>query len=120
MSSTITHSTGTIVPKVIDGFQASIPVRTVVHTILGRPDPDITFKAAGLRSGTFALVFATGADAAAALAVLRVPQVFTLTDPAVPEVGMSFVIADDDIQSALDGVTRRAWIVTVPYQEVLP
>lgn len=120
MAAIITHSAGTITPGVIDGFSATIPARTIVHAILGRSDPDITFKPAGLRTGTLQLVFATGADAAAAVAALRIPQVLTLSDADVPEVGMSFVVAEGDLVSALDPRTRRVWTVTVPFQEVLP
>lgn len=119
MSTTITHSGGSIVPAVVDGFEASRQMRTIVHTILGRPDPDITYRPAGLRKGTMTLVFATGAAAAAAEAALVVPQVFTLNDPDVPQVAMSFVVADGEVSRSLDSVTRVAWLVTVPFQEVL-
>lgn len=118
MSTIITHSGGAITPTIINGFSASRPVRTLVHTILGRSDPDVTYRPAGLRKGELTLVFATGAEAAAAEAALIVPQVLTLSDPAVPEVAMSFVVADGEVGTTLDLGTRRVWIVSVPFQEV--
>lgn len=116
----ITHSAGTITPIVVNGFGASRTARSLVHEILGRPDPDITFRPAGMRSGTLKLVFATGAAAAEAEAVLVVPQVFTLFDVTVPQVGMSFVVAGGDVTSTLDEETMVVWIVEVPFQEVAP
>lgn len=119
MSTIITHNTGTIAPAVVEGFEAVQSARSIVHTILGRPDPDITYRPAGLRTGTLTLVFASGADAASARAILVVPQVFTISDPDVPEVTMPFVVAGGDISSSLAD-SRKSWIVTVPYQEVTP
>lgn len=118
VSTGITHTGGTITPEVVNGFEASRAARTIVHTILGRSDPDITYRPAGLRKGELSLVFGTGAEAAAAEAILVTPQIFTLSDPDVPEVAMSFVVADGDITRALDLETQSVWIVGVPFQEV--
>ncbi|WP_067200121.1 hypothetical protein [Microbacterium sp. XT11] len=120
MSTIITYTGGTITPAVVEGFEASRPARTIVHTILGRPDPDITFRPAGLQRGTLTLVFPNGAQARAAEAALVVPRVFTLTDIDVPEVAMQFVVADGDVTTRLDLETQQAWIVQVPFQEVAP
>lgn len=119
MASVIIHSTGTITPEAIDGFEASRRVRTIVHDILGRSDPDVTFRPAGLRAGKLTLVFADGAAAADAEATLRLTQVFTLTNPDVPQVGMSFVVADGEITMSINE-TRKSWTVEVPFQEVTP
>ncbi|NYF29232.1 MULTISPECIES: hypothetical protein [unclassified Microbacterium] len=115
---TITHASGTIVPTVVDGYEASSEARSIVHTVMGRTDPDITLRPAGMRTGTLSLVFATRAAAWAAFAILRVPQVLTLTDPDVPEVGMSFVVAGGSISMGLDDETRSVWTVSVPFHEV--
>lgn len=120
MSTIITYSGGKIAPEVVNGFEASRSARSLVHTILGRPDPDITFRPAGLRKGTLSLVFANGAAAASAEAALVVPRVFTLVDADVPNVGMSFVVAEGDVESALDLDTQTVWIVRVPFHEVTP
>lgn len=119
MSSTITHMTGTITPEVVNGFESARETRTIVHTVLGRPEPDITFRDPGLRSGTLTLVFATGAASAAAEANLSIPQVLTLTDPDAPEVAMSFVVAGGMIDARLDLDTQTVWTLAVPFQEVI-
>lgn len=117
---TIIHSSGVIVPEVVDGYEPAIDVRSIVHTILGRSDPDVTFRPAGMRTGVLSFVFAARASAWAAVAVLRVPQVLTLTDADVPEVNMSFVVAPGQLRPTLDPETRAVWIVEVPYAEVTP
>lgn len=120
MTTTITHSSGVIAPEVVHGFQATRDARSIVHTILGREDPDITFRPASLRKGTLTLVFPTGAAASAAEAILVTGQVFTIQDSTVAEVGMSFVVADGSVTRSLDGGTRVVWTVAVPFQEVAP
>lgn len=120
MSTTITYTGGTITPEVVEGFSASRSARSIVHNIMGRTDPDITLRPAGLRKGTLTLVFATGALAQAAEAILAVPQIFALSDADVPEVNMQFVVADGDIRTTLDLETQTAWLVEVPYQEITP
>lgn len=117
---TITHSTGTITPEAVNGYSASREARTVVHPILNRSNPDITFRAPGLRKGTLTCVFAVEADALAAFGVFSTPQVLTLTDPDVPTVGMLFVAADGDLTITLDDKTSVVWLVQVPFQEVSP
>lgn len=118
MATVITHSAGVITPEVVDGYEATSEARTIVHTILGREDPDITLRPPGLRTGALTLVFATGAAAASAEAVLRFPQVLELSDTDAPNVAMSFVVATGDIAPKLDPETRRVWTLTVPFQEV--
>lgn len=120
MSTIITHSTGVITPEVVNGFESSRDIRTIVHTILGRPDPDITLRPAGLQSGTLTLVFSTGAAAISAETALLFPQVLVLSDPDVPQVGMSFVVGPEGQAStrSLDLDTRKVWLVDLPFQEV--
>lgn len=117
MTSTISHATGTIAPLAIDGYEASIEMRSRVHVVMGRRDPDITRRPAGLRTGTLSLVFASRSEAWAAVAALSVPQVLTLTDAEVPQIGMSFFIADAALVPRFDD--RIGWTLAVPFQEVL-
>lgn len=120
MTSTITHSTGTISPTVINGYEATREARSVVHQILNRSDPDVTLRAPGLRRGALKCVFATEAEAVSAFGVLSIPQVLVLNDSTAPSIGMSFVVADGDLHVTLDPETRVVWIVTVPFVEVSP
>lgn len=116
----IIHSTGVIVPQVVNGYEASREARTVVNAVLNRSNPDVTLRDPGPRSGSLALVFATENAAQDAFAVLGTRQVFTLADPDRLSIGMSFVVADGDLTIGLDADTREVWIVTVPFVEVLP
>lgn len=119
MSTQITYAGGVITPAVVNGFETTRLARSIVHVILGRPDPDITIRPTGLRKGELTLIFATGAEAAAAEATLSIPQRFTLSDADVPEVSMSFVVAAGEIGVSLDLETQTVWQVVVPFQEIL-
>lgn len=113
---TITHAGGVITPVALEGWEASAQARSIVHTILGRPDPDITLRPTGLRSGTLTLVFATGADAYAARAVLAVPQQLTLANSTVAQVSMLFIVAGGDLGEVI--ADSGEWRLSVPFQEV--
>lgn len=117
---TITHSTGTITPEVVNGFTASREPGNIVHTVLGSSTPDVSLRPSALRAGTLELVFATAAAATAAEAVMALPQVLTITDPDVAEVGMDFVVAGGATEITLDDQTRSVWVLRVPFQEVSP
>ncbi len=119
MSTVITHSGGSISPVALSGYEPSFEVRNIVHTIMGREDPDITFRPAGLRNGTLPLEFATEADAWDAVSVFRTPQVFALGNSDIPSMDMSFVVATGEIRPELD-TTRTRWTLSVPFQEVAP
>lgn len=120
MATTITHSTGTIVPAVVNGYEASREAKTIVHGVLNRSNPDVTFRAPGLRVGQLRCIIATQADAITAFGILSLPQVFAITDPDTPAIGMSFVVAGGDLTIELDDETQSVWIITVPFAEVLP
>lgn len=93
-------------------------MRSKVHTILGRPDPDITKRPTGLRSGTLQLKFTTEAAAVAARAVLAVTQPLTLANSVVGAVGMVFVVADGELGEVLS--EAGAWSLSVPFREIAP
>lgn len=116
---TITHNSGVISPTLVDGYRTARTPRSILHPILGRSDDDVTFRPPSLRKGTLTLVFASEAPAKAAADALLIPQVFTLYDPDI-DIDMSFVVAEEDLQPELDDATRKVWIVTTPYREVLP
>ncbi|MHC9045822.1 hypothetical protein ACYX8G_14645 [Microbacterium saperdae] len=120
MSTTITHTGGTITPTLIDGYRAARALGSIVHEIPNRPNPDVSLRAAGLRRGEFVLVFADQVDAVAAFAALGVAQVLVLVSTDLPPINMSFIVAGGDLVIELDRVTRKSWTVTVPYQEVSP
>lgn len=117
---TITHSTGIITPTIVDGYRAKSTGRSIVHRIIGRPDPDVSYRPASLRSGQLTCVFAHEATAHAAAAAFAIPQPLTLNDPDVA-IGMTFVVPDGGlIEVELDDATRGVWLVRVDFEEVLP
>lgn len=116
MGTVITHNAGVIAPASLEGWRAGSEARTVIHHVLGRSDPDVTFRPAGMRKGSLVLVFNNGPEAYAARAVLTTPQVFTLTNDAISEVQMSFVVADGDISDVLGDAGQ--WTLSVPFHEV--
>ena len=115
MSTRITHAGG-VITAYMRNFEGNAPVRTIVHTILGRPDPDITTRPTGLRKGTLTLVFDTGAAAMAARAVLAAPQSLALSNSGVSEVSMQFVVAGGDLSDVL--AEGGVWSLVVPFQEI--
>ena len=119
MSTVITYAGGTITPEVVNGFESSRETNTIVHNILGRSDPDITYRPAGLQSGRLTLVFASGAAARAAEAALVVvPRSFQLSDPDAPSAGMRFVVAGGEVNIRFDLDTQTVWLVEIPFQEI--
>lgn len=117
MSTTITHAGGTITAS-MPTWDAGAEARSIVHTILGRPDPDITTRPTSLRAGTLPLQFTAEADAVAARAILAVPQSLTLSNSGVGAVSLVFVVAS----GTLGEVRSEAgvWTLSVPFQEIAP
>lgn len=118
MSTSITHAAGVITPAAMKGWDARADTRSLVHTILGRPDPDVTLRPTGMRRGALTLVFADGAAAYSARAILAVPQLLTLANPDVAQVSMPFVVAGGELGDVLGAAGE--WTLTVPFQEVSP
>lgn len=105
-------------PMLLDGYEAKRELGTLVHPILGRPDPDVTMRPAGLRAGVLRLVMPDAESAHAAVDALLQPHVFELVPATVTQMGMRFVVAGDEATTELDKTTRVRWIVQVPYREV--
>ncbi|MCM3779861.1 hypothetical protein [Microbacterium hydrocarbonoxydans] len=118
MGATITHSAGEIIPTSMPNWAETSEARTIMHPILGREDDDVTFRPFGMRRGTFIFVFADGAAAHAARAVLRTAQKFGLEHSEIPEIAMTFVVADGDIGIELGAAGD--WKLTIPFREVKP
>lgn len=118
MGATITHSTGEINPLAMPEWNESSEANTIMHPILGREDDDVTFRPFGMRRGTFTFVFATGAEAYAARAILRTGQRFELEHSTVPAIAMVFVVADGSLGVRLGRAGE--WWVTIPFREVKP
>lgn len=121
MTATISagNGAGTTTPMtVLSPYATSLQSRNVIHDLIGggiavslvRPRP---------RSGQIALMYDTEADAYACVALHEQETTFTLTEPDVPNVSMTYVI-DGDVTVELDEDTLTVWTVTVGFQEVEP
>jgi hypothetical protein len=119
MATTITNGVDTITPTLVNGYRSGRPSRNVEHDILDRPDPDVSLQEAGTRKGTLELVFDTEADAAEAEELHAGISTWSLVNTDHSGVAMTYVLAaGSDLERELDD-TRKAWIVRVPYREVI-
>lgn len=110
----------TVVPVLVDGYEATRAAGSLVHEVLGASFPDVSLRPAGPRRGQFRMLFATEAAAVDAYADMAYTGLFTAADPEVPGIGMRFVVAGGDLLIGLDAVTRNVWWVEVPFVEVGP
>lgn len=103
-------------PLLVTGYSARRPSRNVVHTVLGRPDPDVTLRAAGLRTGTLELLCANVADATEMADLHATVGVKAFEGSAPDPVSMDYVVAGEiEMEPSIE--TGR-WIVRVGFQEV--
>ena len=117
MSTVITHTGGVITPLAVSEYAVEQEARNVVHQVLGRPDPDITLRPAGLRAGVLTLTFRTAAAADDARRQHATGTVFTIASTAVAVVNMSYVLTEK--LTTMQGAAGE-WTVTVGFQEVSP
>ncbi|MFJ2532791.1 hypothetical protein [Microbacterium maritypicum] len=115
---TITYSAGIITPTAVEGFRASRPIRNLVQEVLDRAEPDIDFRPAGLRTGTFRLVFDGEAAALTAFDALAREELFTIANGDVDGLNMKFAIPEGDLDLEQDDTVVTMWRIQVPFQEV--
>lgn len=115
--STISKMGQAITPKLLLGYTSSTRSNNVIHQIIGRANPDVSFAPDSLRSGTLRLLFTSEADAWEAFELHSTPGVCRLYDPNVPAVNMAYV-RSGELDIALDEDSRSYWILSVGYQEV--
>lgn len=100
------------------GYTATRATRTIVHASID-PDntaPYLTMSKAGPRTGALALLFATAGDAQACFDRHALPLRFGFTHEQQPTMSMVYIVTGD-LSIELDPVTRRLWVVTIPYTE---
>lgn len=118
MSVTITRGESSVAPYMVLGYKSSRAAGNLIHTIIGRADPDVTIKPAGLRTGTLQLFCLDLATALEVEAIHAGEGSLDLVDTDLPTLAMTYVV-DGDIELELDPDTRRRWVVTVGFQEVV-
>ena len=118
MTTTITRGVDSVSPALVLGYKSARTAKNLIHPIIGRPDPDVTLAAAGLRTGTLELFCLDLAQALAVEALHAGEGVCQLEDTDLPALNM-FYVASGEIGLELDEETRLRWVVSVEYQEVL-
>jgi hypothetical protein len=114
---TVATRTASSTPLLVNGFETRRDTRSVLHTVMGRTDPDVTLLPATLRIGTLRLLFDNETDAAEADAMHAQPQVFTFRDSDLSSVDMKYVVSGA-VTRSLDDASRSLWTVGVDFQEV--
>jgi hypothetical protein len=118
MATTISDGTTTIAPELVLGYETSQAGGNLIHAVLGRRDPDVTLREAGLRAGTLQLFFLTEVEAEACRVLHSAAAVFAYTADDNTTTSMNYVVDPGGISTKLDDSTRRRWVVSVGYQEV--
>lgn len=117
MATTITHNSTTITPVLVVGWESAQDTRNVVHDILGRQNPDVTLRAAKLRTGTLRTLWSTVADAETCRNLHSDVGTFTITTTDVALASMTYVVSGS-ITATLDEDSSELWTVEIEFQEV--
>lgn len=119
MTTSVSDGDTTVIVTTLTGYSAEREGRNIVHTIIGTPDPSVTLREAGLRSGELEALVPTLAMATDLETLLAGALPMTLSDSEVTGVNMSFVVPDGGrITVTLDDETRDRWLVRWDFQEV--
>lgn len=113
---TCTWTSETTTPLLVNGYQASLESRNIMHDLIGGGFA-VALVGPRPRSGTLELLYETEADAFAALNMHREQSTFTLSDDDRTSVDMTYVI-NGVVTIALEDETRSLWVVSIGYQEV--
>lgn len=116
---TISDGTTTLTPMLVLGWTPTREARTVVHRLIGRPDPDVTLRPHALRSGQLRILCEDETAATAMESLHASGVVLTLEDADVSAVAMAYVVSGM-LGIELDPGTLTRWVVTADYTEVTP
>lgn len=119
MADTITSGASTITPTIVTDYSSEREAQSLVHVILGSPNPDITLRPATLRKGRLELGFhgaSSEADSKTALDLLATSVTFNLVSSDRTSIPMLFVV-QGRVSRVLEDVSRGAWLVSFEYQE---
>lgn len=115
---TISSGTLTFTPELVTAWEVTQESRNVLHTIIGKTDPDVTLKPSSTRSGTLELLFTTATTADTARGILTQGTIFTISDSETWLNGLDFVMSGN-VTTALEDETRRLWTITADFTEVI-
>lgn len=115
---TMSDGVTTVAPLLVLGWSASNPLRSVVHAVLGSTVPDVTLRPSGDRTGTLEVLCEDEAQANEVVALHTQGVVYTLTEDVLTSISMDYVVAGE-VVATLEDQTRRRWVVSIPYAEVV-
>lgn len=121
MPTILTMGETVISPTICLAIESEREPQTVVHEIIGRPDPDVTLRPASTRQGTIRLCFlgdTSETDSAAAEAALGGLGVWTIISDERSTLAFDFIVSGK-LTRVLDDVTRNDWTVEVGFREVV-
>ena len=116
-ATTITWGTQSVTAELVTGYDSRRDSGNLLHTVIGRADPDVTLKAAGLRQGTLEVWCPSHSGALEVEALHAQVGVLHLTDYDQPGLDMFYVVAGPVETRPEIGTTR--WLVRVAYAEVI-
>lgn len=117
MGTTISNGVTTLTPLLILGYESTATSQNIVHPIIGAQEPDVTLRAAGMRTGTLSFLFADQTSAYAAEQMHVAGGMFQLRDDDLDTILMAYVTTDKIVRT-LDAEGRRRWTLAVDFQEV--
>jgi len=117
VTTTITLGVQSVYPELVTGYDSRRESGNLLHTIIGRADPDVTLKAAGLRQGTLEVWCPSHSSVLEVEALHAQVGVLHLTDDDAPGVAMHYVVSGAIDVTPEFGTPR--WLVRVAYAEVI-
>lgn len=118
LTSTLSTLNGSSVPLMLIQFAGARTAQHIVHEILGRSDPDVTFMPTQTRAGTLTFLYESLDAVAAARDLLALPGPVTLTQTDMPALSMTFVVVGD-LEVAPDQQDPYLWTIAVPFREAV-
>ena len=115
---TISSGTLTFTPELVTSWETTQESRNVLHTIIGKADPDVTLKPASTRSGTLEMLFTSATAANTARGILANGTIFTISGSETWLNGLDFVMSGS-ISTALEDETRNLWTISADFTEVI-
>lgn len=115
---TITSGTLTFTPELVTAWETAQASRNVLHTIIGKSDPDVTLKPSSTRSGTLEMLFLSASAANTARGILANGTIFTISDSETWLNGFDFVMSGT-ISTVLEDTTRNLWTISADFTEVI-
>jgi hypothetical protein len=104
-------------------FSVSYATKNVLHGTMAGRTRTATINGAGLRYGTFSMIFKTEAAKTAAVALLNGATTFQVSSDEISSVEMNAstgtaMVITGDVQESLDPDTQYVWVVTFPWEEL--